>query len=83
MKRNLSYAQLIEECIDDIDRLYARFGGLRDAARGVEKDAFNDGRGALGSMRTKLLRLRDLINSNGRGKMLLGDWTGEAKLKDE
>lgn len=80
-KRNLTYSELVSECIDDINRLYARCGGLRDAAEGYEKDAFNNGRGALGLLLSDFFLLRDMINASGRGEMKLGDWTGEAALK--
>ena len=72
---------MLEECIADVDRLYARMGGLRDVAGGAEKNPFNNCRGYLHSMRGQLTLLQDQINNNGRGEMKLGDWVGDAVLK--
>lgn len=82
-KRNLTYEQLVTECIEDVDRLYARLGGLRDAAQGAEKEFCNYGRGVLGPLRTQLSLYRDMIYENGRHDMKLGDWTGAARYKPD
>jgi len=80
-EKKLTYEQLISECIDDVDRLYARLGGLRDCGEGQEKEFCNYGRGALGELRSKLSAYRDLIYTNGRHNMIIGNWSGDAKLK--
>ena len=80
-KRNLTYSQLVDECINDTDRLYARLGGLRDAAVGTEKDAFNFGRGVLTDLYDRLTTLQTLLRINGRFDMKLGDWCGSARAE--
>lgn len=83
MERNLTYLEMITECIEDTDRLYARLGGLRDAAGGLEKEFCNRGRDALRALRDLLSGYSDVVCDNGRHDMKLGDWLGEAANRSQ
>lgn len=45
-----TYRELVQDIYNDLDKIYDRVGGLRDAAATNEKEIYNHTRGVLGDL---------------------------------
>lgn len=69
----MSYSEMVDSIVTDLDKIYGRIGGLRDFAEGREKDVFNDSRGKLGDMAAAWRRFRNSLPAE-RGDLKVGNW---------
>lgn len=69
----MTYDDLIADIINDIERLYGRVGGLRDAAESNEKEIFNLTRGKLGDLNRQWRLFRNSLPAN-RAEVEVGKW---------
>lgn len=68
----MTYREQLQRLIQVVDLAYDLAGGLRDAATGHEKEAFNTTRGSTADAASALRRLDNQLNDN-RASIPLGD----------
>jgi hypothetical protein len=73
VKKKLTYYEMVDSIYSELDKIYDRVGGLRDAAEGREKDIFNDTRGQLGPLINGWRRFRDNLPED-RANVPIGNW---------